>query len=358
MRERVFIIAEIGVNHDGDVKVAEQLIDAAADCGADAVKFQTFSAAGLAVSTATKAAYQLRTTERHETQQAMLARLELPPEAYSVLMKRATDRGLTFLSTPFDPASLALLLELGLPIIKIGSGDMTNAPLLLAAARAGRDLILSTGMASQAEVEAALGVLAFGYCAPTEVPSRQAFCKAWSEAKANSKVFDKVVLLHCTTDYPAHPNAVNLRAMDTLRRAFGLRVGYSDHTLGITISIAAAALGACVIEKHLTLDRARSGPDHAMSLEPVNFRALVQAIRDVEVAQGDGEKEPQTSECANIAAVRKSLVALRPIRKGEKFSAENLGVKRPGTGLSPTLYWDYLGLAANRDFAADDIIGR
>lgn len=354
--QRVVIIAEAGVNHDGDVRKALALIDAAADAGADMVKFQTFIAGAMTSKAAPKAAYQMRTTDEAESQLAMLQRLELPHEAYRDLTKRAAERGIAFLSTPFDANSLALLLDLGLPVIKIGSGDLTNAPLLLDVARAGKKLILSTGMATMDEIEEALGVLAFGYSASEGTPMLAAFAKAWADPDARRRVITNVILLHCTTEYPCPPEEANLRAMASLREAFGVPVGYSDHTEGIVVPIAAVADGAVVIEKHLTLDRTAPGPDHAASIELEEFRAMVDAIRVTELALGDGTKGPQPSELKNRTVARKSLVAARPIRAGEAFNVQNMTVKRPGNGCAPSCYWSLLGTPANRDYDIDELI--
>ncbi len=353
---RTYVIAEAGVNHDGRVDDALALIDAVAAAGADCVKFQTFRADALASAHAPKADYQKRTTQAEESQREMLARLELPRDAYPGLLTRARERGLAFLSTPFDGDSLRYLVELGLPCIKIGSGDLTNAPLLLELARTGRSVVLSTGMATLAEVEEALSVLAFGYAARVEAPSRQAFRAAWADAPTRAVLADKVVLLHCATEYPAPAVAANLRAIDTLAAAFGLPVGYSDHTLGIEIAVAAVARGAVMIEKHLTLDASRVGPDHAASLEPAEFGRMVQAIRNVESALGDGRKVPQPAELKNVAIARKSLVAARPIAAGETLTAENVTVKRPGGSLAPIVLWDLIGRTAARRYEADEAI--
>jgi N-acetylneuraminate synthase len=357
MTEPVFIIAEAGVNHDGSVEDAVRLIDAAADAGADCVKFQTFQAEALASIHADKAAYQKRTTSADQSQQAMLKQLELPASAYRALVERARQRGIVFLSTPFDSGSLSFLLhELELGRIKVGSGDMNNAPMLLTIAAARRDVILSTGMATFAEVEEALSVLAFGYAGRKEPPSRAGFAAAWADGTVRAALVGKVTLLHCTTEYPAPAEAVNLKAMDTLRDHFGLPVGYSDHTLGPDISIAAVARGAVMIEKHLTLDCRRTGPDHAASLEPNAFAALVRSIRRVENAFGDGRKVPQRAETANIPIARKALVAARPIAVGEPFTADNLTLKRPGIGLPPIALWDMIGKTAQRAYDADEAI--
>jgi N-acetylneuraminate synthase len=356
MTIRTTIIAEAGVNHDGNVDRATALVDAAAETGADFVKFQTFRASSVAANAAPKADYQKRSTGVEESQLEMLRRLELPREAYPALMQRAAQRGIGFLSTPFDQDSLAFLVTLGLKRIKIGSGELTNAPLLLDLARSGRDVILSTGMAMLGEVEEALGVLAFGYSASSLAPGRAAFRSAWSDSEARAVVRQRVVLLHCTTEYPCPAQDANLRAMDILRSAFDLPVGYSDHTDGVTVALAAVARGAVWIEKHLTLDRTAPGPDHAASLEPAEFRTLVDGARIVEASLGDGLKIPRTSEIANIAIARRSLVAARPIRAGELFNEQNLTIKRPGGGLPPIAFWDRLGRKANRSYHTDEAI--
>lgn len=357
MRVRTTIIAEAGVNHDGDPDKAAALVDAAVSAGADVVKFQTFKSAALASKSISKAAYQARTTGGHESQFDMLRRLELPDEAFGKLRDHAKRRSIEMLATPFDFQSLDLLLSLGLPRIKIGSGDLTNAPLLLKLARSGRDVILSTGMATLAEIEEALGVLAYGYSeAANSSPSRQAFCAAWNDRDARALVQRRCTLLHCTTEYPCPPEDANLEAIDTIRRTFGLAVGFSDHSEGIAIAIAAVARGATIIEKHLTLDRTAPGPDHAASIEPERFRNMVDAIRIVEIAIGDGVKVPRASEVANIPIARKCLVAAASIRAGELFSERNLTVKRAGAGVSPAEYWDRLGRPAPRSYVADEII--
>lgn len=355
--QRTYVIAEAGVNHDGRLEDALALVDAAADAGADCVKFQTFRADALAAAEAKKADYQKVTTARNESQRAMLKRLELPHTAYGSLMARARERGIDFLSTPFDNESLRFLVQdLGLDRMKVSSGDLTNAPLLLQIARAGCAVILSTGMATLSEVEVALSVLAFGYGDTDEKPSREAFTKAWSDSVDHAQLKEKVVLLHCTTEYPAPPESANLRAINTLTGAFGLPVGYSDHTLGNHVAVAAVACGAVMIEKHLTLDRKRPGPDHAASLEPQEFADLVTAIRSVEVVLGDGLKAPQGAEVKNTAIARKALVAARPIAEGEVFSEQNLTVKRPEHGLPPIRYWEVLGQSARRAYQTDDFI--
>ena len=353
----VTIIAEAGVNHNGDAKMARGLIDVAADAGADAVKFQTFKAGLLATATAPKADYQNATTGAAETQLSMLERLELPAAWHRGLVDHCRDKGLDFLSTPFDHQSLAFLVEdLGLRTLKMASGEITNGPLLLQAGQSGCDIILSTGMSTLQEVEDALAVLAFGFTDPQGTPSRQAFRAAFASAAGRAALSDKVVVLHCTTEYPAPAQDTNLAAMATLADAFALRVGLSDHTEGIAVPIAAAALGAHVIEKHFTLDRALPGPDHKASLEPGELTAMIAGVRAVEEALGDGVKGPRPSEMKNMDIARKSLVALRPLRAGEPFGTDTLGAKRPGSGVSPMDYWDWLGRPAPRDFAADETL--
>lgn len=353
---RSLIIAEAGVNHDGDFDKARTLVRVAAEAGADIVKFQTFSADTLVTASAPKAAYQRRTTDSNESQHAMLKRLELPQKEHYALKAYAEECGLVFLSTPFDTASAAFLIDLGLDVIKIGSGDMTNAPLLLEIARSGVKLILSTGMANMSEIEDALGVLAFGYTTPHQQPSRKAFTKAWADPVAFAVLREKVTLLHCTTEYPCPPEDANLAVMATLRKAFGLPVGFSDHCEGAAVSIAAATLGATVIEKHITLDRTAPGPDHAASMEPNPFAEMIAAIRTVEKAMGDGRKVPRASEIKNIDVARKSLVAARDIQAGQVLSNNDLTVKRPGNGLEPIGYWDVLSAPAVSDRKAGDLL--
>ncbi|MDA8094283.1 MAG: N-acetylneuraminate synthase [Betaproteobacteria bacterium] len=353
----VFIIAEAGVNHNGSVEMAIRLIDAAAEAGADAVKFQTFKAAKLASRLANKAAYQVRNTGEDDSQLAMLRKLELDEAAHGVLMSHSASRGIGFLSTPFDTESLDLLVRLDLPCIKISSGDITNAPFLLDIARTGKPIILSTGMSTLAEIEGALSALAFGYLTPEEaMPSVDAFVAAYNSSAGQAALEKHVTLLHCTTEYPAPFEDVNLDAMNSMACAFGLPVGYSDHTTGISVPIAAAALGAKVIEKHFTLDRNLPGPDHKASLEPDELKMMVAGIREVEAALGSPLKKIAPSEIENRPAGRKSLVASRDIHKGELFTAENLALKRPGDGISPMRYWEWLGKTADRDFLQDEQI--
>lgn len=332
--EACYIIAEAGVNHNGSMAIAMALIDAAADAGADAVKFQTFRAGCLVVRHAEKAAYQKRQDAAHESQLEMLSGLELSHDDHVQLISHCRSRGIQFLSTAFDSGSADYLDSLSLPFVKIPSGEITNLPRLRSAVIPGRRIILSTGMANLGEVEAALIAL-----------------------EKEGASWDDIIVLHCHTDYPTRFNDVNLLAMQTMSSAFpGIRVGYSDHTLGIEVPVAAVALGACLIEKHFTLDRTLPGPDHAASLQPDELRSMVTAVRNVENALGHGRKEPSASESINKLVVRKSIVAACQITAGEMLTAANLTVKRPGSGISPMRWDEVLGTRANRDYGIDELI--
>lgn len=356
MTEGTFIIAEAGVNHNGSFDTALVLVDVAAQAGADAVKFQTFRSDQLATLTAAKAQYQVANTGREGSQVAMLRSLELSDEAHKRLAAHCRERGIRYMSTAFDAKSLRALAALDPPAIKIPSGDITCAPLLLQAARLGRPLIVSTGMSTLADIEGALGVIAFGQTVEGEPTGRRDFEKAYTTAAGRNALKEKVTLLHCVTQYPASPETVNLRAMETMATAFGLPVGYSDHTLGTEVAIAAVARGAVVIEKHFTLDRMLPGPDHAASLEPGELAHLVTAIRNVERALGSSVKYPVPQEAANRDIARRSLVAACSIRRGELIVADMLLAKRPGQGLSPMDLWSVVGRRAGRDYEADDLI--
>ncbi len=346
----VLVIAEAGVNHNGERRKALALVAAAAKAGADAVKFQTFDADELVTADAPKAAYQKRTTRAGESQRDMLRRLQLSPALHRELKAACRRKRIRFLSSPFDLGSLRFLVrEIKLDTLKIPSGEITNGPLLLEAGRSGCDVVLSTGMSTLAEVEEALGVLAFAMTRPRGKPSRPAFRAAFESKSGKAALNKKVTLLHCTSQYPAPVEDANLRAMATMRDAFGLKVGLSDHTLGTTIPIAAAALGAAVIEKHFTLDRRLPGPDHAASLEPHELKAMIAGIRAVERALGDGVKKPRPSERDTHKVARKSLVAAHQIKKGETIDAADLKATRPGTGVSPMLFWDVVGGKAAHD---------
>ncbi len=329
---RVFVIAEAGVNHNGDIEIAKQLIDAASEAGADAVKFQTFQADSLVCRTAKKAEYQLETTDRTETQYDMLKKLELTPQMHRELIEHCLKRNIMFLSTPFDLESIKLLSELGMQIYKIPSGEITNLPYLREIAKQQKKIILSTGMSSMDEVKAAVNVL-----------------------KNNGT--EELTLLHCNTQYPTPISDVNLLAMVKMREETGLPVGYSDHTQGIEVPIAAAALGAEVIEKHFTLDRKMEGPDHKASLEPQELMQMVVGIRKIESALGSKIKQVSESEMPNVAIVRKSIVAAANIKRGEKYTEKNLTTKRPATGISPMLWDEVIGKTADRDYKVDEIIG-
>lgn len=351
-----YIIAEAGVNHNGSLDMAKILVEVAAEAGADAVKFQTFKADKLVSRLAPKAEYQTRTTDADESQHEMIRKLELDEHAHETLIEHCKTSGIEFLSTPFDLESVDLLAgRFDLSCIKVPSGDITNAPLLLKIAQTGKPVILSSGMSTLGEIEDALGVLAFGYLGKGS-PSVAAFRAAYCSSAGQAILQGKVTLLHCTTEYPAPIEDVNLKVMDTLRSAFGLPVGYSDHTEGITVPIAAVARGAVVIEKHFTLDRTLPGPDHVASLEPNELKQMVSAIRIVEQSLGSGRKQPAPSELKNMIVARKSLVASRAIAAGEPLTAENFDVKRPGNGLSPMQYWELSGRKSTKNFAADEVI--
>ena len=354
----VKIIAEAGVNHNGSKDLAFKLVDAAYEAGVDIVKFQTFKAKNLVTQDAPQAEYQTRNTGISESQFAMLSRLELDYATHHKLVAYCQKLGIEFLSTAFDQESLEFLVsDLKLKTLKIPSGELTNAPFVLQHAQTGCDLIVSTGMATLAEVEAALAVIAFGLTQPLNTPpSETAFTQAYVSEVGQAALKAKVTLLHCTTEYPTPVAEVNLKAMQTLATAFGLTVGYSDHTAGITIPIAATAMGAQLIEKHFTLDKTLPGPDHKASLEPDELKAMVQAIRDTEQALGNGIKSPQPSEIKNKAIARKSLVAAKAIQTGEVFTEENLTTKRPGDGLSPYQYWSLLSKPAAQDYAEGELI--
>ena len=332
MDNSVFIIAEAGVNHNGDIGIAREMIDAAAQAGADAVKFQTFTARDLVRLDAPKARYQQQSGAQGETQFAMIQKLELDAAAHRLLIEHCRQRSILFLSSPFDLASIDLLNRLALPLFKIPSGEITNLPYLRKIGRLNPEIILSTGMAELAEIAAAIDALRRAGAAKT------------------------ITLLHCNTEYPTPFADANLRAITTLASTFNCPVGYSDHTLGIEACIAAVALGAVVIEKHFTLDRTMAGPDHAASLEPDELAHMVTSIRHISLALGDGRKTPSPSERQNMAIARKSIVAARLIKKGERFTEENLTTKRPASGLNPMLWDQVIGTMATREYQADECI--
>lgn len=333
--KHVMIIAEAGVNHNGSMENAFQLIDAAADAGADYIKFQTFKAEKLVSGSAKKADYQIQNTRNsEETQFQMLQKLELSQEQHAQLIAYCQKKNIQFFSTAFDLDSLAYLHKIGLQMAKIPSGEITNLPYLRKAARLFGQVILSTGMATISEINDAVSV--------------------FTEAGLSK---ENITILHCNTEYPTPMDDVNLRAMLHLQEVFGTEVGYSDHTLGIEVPLAAVSLGASIIEKHFTLDKTMNGPDHSASLEPVELKAMVSAIRNLEIAlSGSGIKEVSPSEQKNMAIARKSIVATKEIHKGELFTEENIGVKRPGTGISPMKWDEVIGKVSQKDFAEDELI--
>lgn len=329
----IFIIAEAGVNHNGSIDIAKQLIDVAALSGADAVKFQTFDASRQVTRDAQKADYQKLNSDNEESQYTMLRKLELNESMHLELIEHCSSRNISFLSTAFDIQSIDLLVKLGQECFKIPSGEITNLPYLKNIGQLRKKIILSTGMSTMNEIEAAIEVI---------------------EQAGTPR--SKITVLHCTSEYPAPMNEVNLLAMNSIRDKFGLAVGYSDHTDGIEVAIAASAMGACVIEKHFTLDKNLPGPDHKASLEPAQLELMVKSIRNIELALGDGIKSISPSEKKNIKVARKSLVASKVIKAGEVFTNENITAKRPGTGISPMLWDELVGKVARRNYKADELI--
>jgi N,N'-diacetyllegionaminate synthase len=333
MKSKIFIIAEAGVNHNGNIEIAKKMIEVARECGADAIKFQTFKTEEVISKHAPKAEYQKLNTGENKSQLEMVKKLELSFEDFVELKEYCDKVGIMFLSTPFDFQSIEFLHSLGLEIFKIPSGEITNLPYLEKIGKLRKKIILSTGMADLGEIEDALDILI-----------------------SNGTERENITLLHSNTEYPTPYEDVNLLAMITIKEAFKVKVGYSDHTLGIEVPIAAAALGASIIEKHFTLDKNMEGPDHRASLEPYELKAMIDAIRNIEKALGNGIKKPSKSEIKNRDIVRKSIVARRNIRKGEIFTEDNITVKRPGTGISPMRWYEVLGKNAIKDFKEDDII--
>ncbi len=329
----VFIIAEAGVNHNGLIDNAYRLIDVAVEAGADAVKFQTFKAEKLVSKSADKANYQKQTTDESETQFEMIKKLELSVDVHKKLIKYCNERGIMFLSTPFDHESINLLNELGLEIMKIPSGEITNLPYLRHIGALKKKVILSTGMSTLEEVGDALSILINA-----------------GTAKEN------ITVLHANTMYPTPLNDANLNAMLTIQQEFDITVGYSDHTMGIEADIAAVAMGASIIEKHFTLDNSLSGPDHKASLEPKELKAMVTSIRNIEKALGNGVKMPSNSEKPNISVARKSIVANQAIKIGDIFTEENITVKRPGNGISPMKWDEVVGSVSEKDYQIDELI--
>ncbi|AYF47608.1 N-acetylneuraminate synthase [Pseudomonas sp. PS01298] len=354
--DSVYVIAEAGVNHNGDRERAFALVDIAAEAGADAVKFQTFDARKLASVSAPKASYQKQTTDQAESQLDMLKKLELPREWHHDLMAHAGKLGIDFLSTAFDSESLDFLANLQIPLFKIPSGELTNGPLLWRFARTGRPLVLSTGMATLSEVEQGLAIIAHAKEHEQEPANMDEVWRYWSCAEARQHLVGSVTLLHCTSQYPTPLEEVNLRAMDTLKHAFGLPVGYSDHTEGLLVPVAAVARGATVIEKHFTTDRSLPGPDHKASLEPLELKEMVARIRGIEMILGDGKKSPLPSEWDTRQAARQQVIAARAISNGQPFARDDLSTARCGSGLPATLLWEKVGRPAGRAYQPGEII--
>ncbi|MDN3379111.1 MULTISPECIES: N-acetylneuraminate synthase [unclassified Pseudoalteromonas] len=351
------IIAEAGVNHNGSDELAFSLVDAAHKAGADIVKFQTFKAKNLVTEDAQQAEYQITNSGQKESQFSMLKRLELSYESHHKLVKYCNDLGIEFLSTAFDSESLSFLVDdLGITRLKLPSGEITNAPLVLEHARTGCDLIVSTGMATLSEIEQVLSVIAFGYLNKHGNPTDEQLQAAYFSEEGKKLLNEKVTLLHCTTEYPAPFDDINLNAMDTMKNAFKLAVGYSDHSEGIIVPVAAVAKGAVLIEKHFTVDKTLPGPDHKASLDPKELKAMVDGIRTVEKVLGDGIKGPRPSEVKNKSVARKSLVAASTIAIGELFSEDNVSVKRPGNGIKPIKYWSYLNKPSRKSYQVGDLI--
>jgi N-acetylneuraminate synthase len=352
----VYVIAEAGVNHNGQRELAFELVDVAASAGADAVKFQTFNALKLASKNAPKAAYQNQHTDAAESQLAMLQRLELPYELHLELQAHAKQRGIEFLSTAFDTQSLGFLVGLQIPIFKVPSGELTNAPLLWQFAHTGTPLIVSTGMATLSEVELGLAVIAHAINSRQEPGNLEEVWRLWSRSDIRASLSGRVTLLHCTSQYPTPFDQVNLAAMDTLAQAFRLPVGYSDHTEGTLVAVAAVARGACVIEKHFTTDRNLPGPDHKASLEPDELACMVRDIRSMQGVLGDGGKSPQPSEWDTRKAARQQVVAARDLEAGTLLARGDLSTARCGAGLAATELWSLVGTCSARAYRAGDLI--
>tara|TARA_B110000444_G_scaffold261004_1_gene310435 strand:- start:23935 stop:25014 length:1080 start_codon:yes stop_codon:yes gene_type:complete len=356
---KTYIIAEAGVNHNGNSELAFKLIDKGIEAGADAIKFQIFKADNLATDKSDKAQYQLSTTNKHESQLTMLKSLELPLKTYIKLKEYCEKLGADFLITAFDSTSLNFIInKLNVSRLKIPSGEITNGPLILQHAQSGLDIIMSTGMANLNEIQDALSIISYGY--NNQKPINSVNFKKIIEfnkiEKPKISLKDKVTLLHCTTEYPAPIDELNLKAIQTLKDTFGLMVGYSDHSEGILASIIASSFDIKIIEKHFTLDKTMAGPDHKASLEPDELKLMIESIRNTENIMGAGEKKASPSEIKNIFIARKSLVALINIKKGDSFSEKNLTAKRSGNGISPMKFWEFIGKKACRDYLKDEII--
>lgn len=354
---KTYIIAEVGVNHNGSLKMAEELIKVAKDSGANAVKFQTFKAENLVTKNARQAEYQIQNMNGASSQFEMLKKLELSFEEFEHLQAFCKMQDIEFLSTPFDADSADFLIDrLGMSNVKIPSGELTNIPFLHYIATKGHKMIVSTGMGILDEIHDALSYIAYGLAYPTQSVEEDLVQAFYQTDDAKGLLREHVVLLHCTTQYPAPIESINLRAMGTLQEEFKIPVGFSDHSAGINLAMVAVGMGAVVVEKHFTLDRSLEGPDHKASLEPDELKALISGIREVETALGDGIKRPSEKELQNRIPARKSIVAKKTIRAGEEFTSSNLTFKRPGEGIEPKKYWTLLGQKASKDFNEDDLI--
>ncbi len=350
VKDHTLIIAEAGVNHNGSLDLGLELIDIAAEAGANVVKFQTFSADKLASSNVDKADYQKNNCGSAESQHAMLKRLELPLDFYAPLLTRCKEKNIGFMSSVFDHNDVPFLSSLEMDFFKIPSGEITNAPLLFDVSKTGSKVILSTGMATLGEVEQALMVLAFGYLNPDAIPTNETIQQNWANQDAQDIISEKVSVLHCTSDYPAAFKHVNLRAMDTLAQAFNVRVGYSDHTQGEVVSIAAVARGARIIEKHFTIDKNLPGPDHKASLSPEELKKMITSIRQTEEALGSPIKFRTRAEEKTVRLVRKTIIARQDIKEGDLYSLDNLTTQRAGDGISPMQLWKMLGSISQNNF--------
>lgn len=358
IRDDLYIIAEVGVNHDGNLDKAKSLIDVAIMSGCNAVKFQTFKSELVVNKFASKAEYQIKNTSDTNTQLEMIKKLELSEKDFATL-KNYCGGKIEFISTPFDLPSLNFLCnELNLPMLKIPSGEMTNAPYLLEVSKKRLPMVISTGMCSLGDIEKALGVIAFGLMSDDDFkPCLDAFISAYHSPKGKDLLRRYVTLLHCTSNYPAEPKSVNIKAMETLSKAFGLPIGYSDHTEGSLASILAVAYGAKVIEKHITLNKQDLGPDHQASMEPDDLKEMVTQLRLVNTMLGQSFKGPSSEEFSTAIVARRSLVASKPVKLGEEWSSENLTAKRPGNGVSPYKYWELLGTEnKDKDYEADELL--
>jgi len=356
----VFVIAEAGVNHNGCIDLAYELVDAAVYSGADAIKFQTFKTGDVLTKSVEKAKYQKRLTDESESQYEMIKKLELNYDQFSDIKKYCDDKGIKFMSTAFDLDSVKFLSDnLSLDTLKIASGEITNGPLLLTIGRTDCNIILSTGMSTLSEIRDALAVIAYGFLDKTSMSDNITYENiygAYGSELGRKFLRNKVLLMHCTTEYPALYSEINLNAMLTMKNEFGLRVGYSDHSNDLLVPVVSASIGAEIIEKHLTLDKGMKGPDHAASIEPEMFRQLVNDVRNVRVILGSEDKKPVESEIKNKKIARKVLVASSKINEGDLFTDENMAVKRAGLGVSPMKFWDYVGKVSDKCYFPDDVI--